>query len=158
MVSFTEEDQDWILKASKDLDVSQISIILGVSEIDIENFLKANVVIKKDQRNLITKDFLKDRIKNGFSQNETAEELGLTLNQIVWILRKKYNLSWENLKKEIATQKEFISFKCSNCGIEKDKNQFYIRKQSKTGYSSWCRSCNKEVCKKRYISKRVIYG
>lgn len=72
-----------------------------------------------------------------------------TINKLRWNL-KRLNISWEKFKEEIKKDKTLL--KCSNCQIEKDKSQFNIRKQSKTGHSSWCVPCNKKQCKERYIS------
>lgn len=50
--------------------------------------------------------------------------------------------------------------KCSVCKIEKDENEFYIRRTAKNVRSSWCKLCMNEYDKERWkrnkdtISKR----
>ena len=42
---------------------------------------------------------------------------------------------------------------CTKCKVEKDNSLFRIRLNSKSGLQYWCKSCECQANKKRYISK-----
>jgi hypothetical protein len=47
---------------------------------------------------------------------------------------------------------------CTKCKVEKDNSSFRIRLNSKSGFQYWCRDCENQGNKKRYIAKpkRVV--
>lgn len=42
---------------------------------------------------------------------------------------------------------------CTKCEIEKEESEFRSRTTSKTGYQYWCKQCENEANKARYIPK-----
>jgi hypothetical protein len=42
---------------------------------------------------------------------------------------------------------------CTKCKIEKDNSLFRIRLNSKSGFQYWCKGCEYQANKKRYIAK-----
>jgi|LakMenEpi03Aug12_release.lakeMendotaPanAssembly.Ray.scaffolds.fasta_scaffold15140_11 hypothetical protein len=43
---------------------------------------------------------------------------------------------------------------CSKCKTEKDKNDFYLRKESVDGYRKECKKCFLEISKKKYLEDK----
>lgn len=42
---------------------------------------------------------------------------------------------------------------CTKCKVEKDNSSFRIRLNSKSGFQYWCKGCEYQANKKRYIAK-----
>jgi len=45
---------------------------------------------------------------------------------------------------------------CTKCNIDKDECEFRVRPNLKRGYNSWCKECESEANKARYIPKAKI--
>lgn len=170
-MEFTKEDKEWILEASKDLEINQIAYILSttnkkeVTKQDVKTFLKSVLNVNLKNQILfenqfidepITKDFIKTQIRAGVSQKVLALRLGLKKGEKLYWLLKEKNISWNEIKKEISKENKnnLGKLKCNHCDQVKNNTEFYLNKKTITGFSCWCKQCHRDYDKETRAKRK----